>query len=236
MTEERKDIPFIITLSYLAAFMLIRLSVFIAGAAETEFAKAAKAGMLPGVRFHVGRNIILFGYHIHHFYIGIFLICLAGWLSLTGSRRFTLKFKAVMYGAGLGLFFDEIGLLLTWGDYYSRLTYFLSLLLAGIFLNIIFFPGFWESVKKNIQDSRSGSMLRGILLKHNNFMRFADLVSEKTGKPERTSLVFTGVLYIIISLLVIMRPGTVRYWIALVFIIQGLDYFLKFFTETGRCR
>lgn len=162
MITKRKEIPFIITISYMAAFILIRIGVFLAGSGESEFARAAKAGTLPGVDFYIGRNIILFGYHIHHFYIGIFLICLAGWLSIAGSNKLSVKHTAVMYGAGLGLFFDEIGLLLTWGDYYSSLSYLLSLLLAGIFLNIIFFHDFWDNVKKNMKNPKAQSFIKSL--------------------------------------------------------------------------
>ena len=231
--KKRKDLPFIITISYLAALIFIRLSVVIAGAADTEFARAAEIGQPPGVAFHVGRNIILFGYHVHHFFIGVFLICLAGWLAIVGTREVSRRFLAVMYGAGLGLFFDEIGLLLTWGDYYSRLTYLLSLFLAGIFLNIIFFHSFWESVKRNLARSRPDSVFRNTMLRSNTFIRIADFISDKTGKTERTSLFFTGFLYLVISYIVFSRPAAVRYWVALIFIIQGLDYLVKFFGGNG---
>lgn len=232
ITEKRKDIPFIITTSYLAAFLLIRLAVFLAGSAESEFAQAAKEGILPEVDFYIGRNIILFGYHIHHFYIGVLLICVAGWLSITENKRFLKKHLAIIYGAGLGLFFDEIGLLLTWGDYYSRLTYLLSLLLAGIFFNIIFFSDFWKSIKENIATSPTHSVMQSTFLKHNNFIKIADFISEKTGKTEKTSLFFTGSLYIAISFLIVIKPQAIRYWAALVFIIQGLAYFFKFLSES----
>jgi len=110
---------------------MIRLAVYLVGAAHTDFARVAEMGLLPETRFHIGRNIILFGYHVHHFYIGILLIGIAGWKAIVGSSRLTRKHIAMIYGAGLGLFMDEIRLLLTWGDYFSSLSYLLSLLLAG---------------------------------------------------------------------------------------------------------
>ncbi len=184
---------------------------------------------MPDASFYIGSNIILFGYHIHHFYFGVLLMGVAGWLSLTASRRFSVKQLAVIYGAGLGLFFDEIGLLLTWGDYYSSLSYLLSLLLAGIFLNIIFFSGFWESVKENLSSSRPRTIVSNMLVKHTTFIKFADFISEKTGKTEKTSLIFTGLLYLVIAAIIVAVPQTLRYWVSLIFIIQGIDYFIKFF-------
>ncbi len=139
MLKKSKEIPFIITLTFLAGFIFIRLAVFLAGSAETSFAEAAKIGDMPEVYFHIGSNIILFGYHIHHFYFGFGLVALAAWFALTGTDFFSRQMLAGFYGFGLGLFMDEIGLLLTWGDYYSRLSYLLSVLLVAIFLNIVFF-------------------------------------------------------------------------------------------------
>lgn len=224
-----KEIPFIITISFLAGFLLIRLSVFIAGAAETEFAAAAKAGELPDVDFYIGRNIILFGYHIHHFYIGIAMICIAGWFAIVGSKTFNRKQLAGIYGFGLGLFFDEIGLLLTWGDYYSQLSWVLSLFLAAVFLNIVFFHDFWVSVRKNISTASPQSLFWNTLRNHKTFCKAIDTVSDKTGKTEKTGAIFTGVLYAVLALLVFLHPQTVRYWISILFFIQGIDYLLRFF-------
>lgn len=231
MIRKEKEIPFIIAVSFLAALLYIRLSVFLAGAADTEFARAAETGQLPGVKFHLGSNIILFGYHIHHFYIGIALICLAGWWALAGTRRLSRRHLAVMYGAGLGLFFDEIGLLLTWGDYYSRLTYYLSLFLAAVFLNIIFFHNFWVSMRKNLAASDPQSAFTGSLLKRNNFLKMADAISRKTGSTEKTGLLYTGALYIIMAFLVYFRPEMIRYWAAIIFLVRGVGYLARLFQK-----
>ncbi len=233
MVDKSKEIPFIITLSYLAGFIFIRLSVFIAGAAESEFAQAAKMGELPGIDFYIGQNIILFGYHIHHFYIGIALIALAGWLSLVGTDILSRKYLAIMYGVGLGFFFDEIGLLLTWGDYYSQLSYFLTLFLAGVFLNIVFFHDFWISVRNNVVRSKTQSFLWRTVIKHDTFLNMADNISNVTGKTRKTGLIFTGLLYICVAVLVFYYPQTLRYWVSLIFFIQGIEYLAQFITFKG---
>ncbi|MFW6381847.1 MAG: hypothetical protein ACOCZ3_04810 [Bacillota bacterium] len=106
------------------------------------------------INFYIGRNIILFGYHIHHFYFGILLMGIAGWMSIVGVSYISGKKLALIYGTGLGLLMDEIGLLLTWGDYYSSLSYLLGIFLLGIFLNLIYFPAFWEKVSKDLVGGR----------------------------------------------------------------------------------
>lgn len=201
--------------------------VFIAGAAKTEFAKAAEMGLTPDVKFSIGRNIILFGYHIHHFYIGIILICIAGWLSIVGSTLFSRKQIAVVYGAGLGLFMDEIGLLLTWGDYYSSLSYSLSIFLAGIFLNILFFHHFWRELKERIISGESHSVIWNAVAKNTKLMKLTDEISFRTGKTEKTSLFLNGIISIIVCLLILVFPRFLRYSISGLFIIQGVNHLVR---------
>jgi len=140
-----KKTPFIIALSYLTSFLLVRLFVIILGSANSEIAGVVEQGMGP--HFYIGRNLILFGHHIHHFYFGFILISFAGWSAIVGSPKIGKEKLAVLFGAGLGLFMDEIGLLLTWGDYYSSLSYLVGVFFLGVFLAIIYFPSFWRKVK-----------------------------------------------------------------------------------------
>lgn len=210
-----------ITISFLLSFLFIRLLVLLIGAAESEFAQIAKHGQTPHVDFYIGRNIILFGYHIHHFYFGILLICIAGWIAIVGSETFKKKHAALIYGTGLGLFMDEIGLLLTWGDYYSSLTYVLTIFLVAVFFNIVFFPYFWEEVRSNIARMKPSSTIWQSLFGLRNFLKVADFVSIKTGKTEKASLIFTGIVFIIAGVLILRFPQFVYYWVAGGFIIQG---------------
>lgn len=64
------------------------------------------------------------GHHIHHFFFGFALVAIACWIAIMHhdlDRRWT----AGVFGAGLGVFIDEIGLLLTWGDYWARSSWFI---------------------------------------------------------------------------------------------------------------
>lgn len=127
--------------------------VILAGSANSEIAQIVKGGSSLS-HFYIGRNIILFGYHIHHFYFGVFLMGIAGWLAIAGSTAISKEKLALVYGAGLGLFMDEIGLLLTWGDYASTLSYLLGVFLLGIILSLIYFPRFWRSFHFNLSWDR----------------------------------------------------------------------------------
>ncbi|MFW5976546.1 MAG: hypothetical protein ACOCQS_01230 [Bacillota bacterium] len=221
---KKKEILFWITLSYFISFLVIRLGVIIAGSAGSAASMAAKTGE---VSFYIGSNVILFGYHIHHFYFGIALIFIAGWLAITDSEYFSRKQEAIMYGVGLGLFMDEIGLLLTWGDYWSSLSYTLTLFLGGIFLNIVFFPYFWLEVKKNLKEQAPSYKVVQFILSNEKIFNLVNKETENVSRTEKIRLTFMGVLYIVFGILILFYPALVYYWVALVFILQGISSLIQ---------
>ncbi|MFW5873560.1 MAG: hypothetical protein ACOCZZ_01655 [Bacillota bacterium] len=216
--KKDRSIPFIITSSYLLTFIFIRLAVIIAGSAGSAASQAVKDGELM---FYVGTNVVLFGYHIHHLFFGILLICLAGWFAITGSNYFSKRDTALMYGIGMGLFMDEIGLILSWGDYWSSTTYLLVLLLAGIFLNIVYFPDFWADVRGQLSQVDPKRMT-SLSASKSFVLRRVDIVAEETSNTSKVSLTFSGLLYIVVGVLVLAFPELVYYWVAGGFLLQGL--------------
>ena len=62
------------------------------------------------------------GIHFHHFWYGLGMITLAGWLGIAFNRPSLVRTYAIIFGLGAGLIADEVGLLLTLGDYQSSLT------------------------------------------------------------------------------------------------------------------
>jgi hypothetical protein len=63
------------------------------------------------------------GLHIHHFWFGLAMLAIGGWLGISYERERVDRIAAILFGAGGGLIGDEVGLLLTFGDYWSGLTY-----------------------------------------------------------------------------------------------------------------
>src|SRR5881409_1574901 len=60
--------------------------------------------------------------HFHHFWYGLGMVTLAGWLGIAFNRPRLVRTYAIIFGLGAGLIGDEVGLLLTFGDYTSNLT------------------------------------------------------------------------------------------------------------------
>lgn len=79
--------------------------------------------------------VISGGFHIHHFFYGLVLLAIGGWLGISYVNEQIDRLAAILFGAGGGLIVDEVGLLLTFGDYWTGITYmFLVIFLALVFM------------------------------------------------------------------------------------------------------
>ncbi|MGD0159588.1 MAG: hypothetical protein ABSB89_04750 [Candidatus Bathyarchaeia archaeon] len=89
--------------------------------------------------FYPSTVLVSGGIHVHHFWYGIALLAIGGWLGIGYENRETGRVAAILYGAGGGLIVDEVGLLLTFGNYWTGLTYtFLIILLAFVTILMLF--------------------------------------------------------------------------------------------------
>jgi len=110
---EKPNLSFIMLAFFLASFIVAR--VFTA--------------------FFPSTVLVVQGYHIHHFWYGLALLAIGGWLGINYRDDHTERIAAIIFGVGGGLVGDEIGLLVTFGNYYSELTYtFVISLLAFAFM------------------------------------------------------------------------------------------------------
>jgi len=67
--------------------------------------------------------VVTGGIHFHHFWYGLAMVAAAGWLGIASNHPAWRRVYAVVFGFGGGLIGDEVGLLLTFGNYHSQLTY-----------------------------------------------------------------------------------------------------------------
>jgi len=73
------------------------------------------------------------GFHIHHFWYGIVMLAVGGWLGISYNEPRIGRIAAIMFGAGGGLIGDEIGILLTFQSesYWAGISYtFITIVLA----------------------------------------------------------------------------------------------------------
>ena len=89
--------------------------------------------------FFPSTTLVIQEIHVHHFWYGLALLAIGGWLGINYRDDHTDRLAAIIFGIGGGLVGDEIGLLLTFGNYYSELTYtFLIALLTFAVMATLF--------------------------------------------------------------------------------------------------
>ncbi len=103
---------------------------------------AFTAGFFGARTFHLvfpDTMIIFGGVHVHHFWYGLIMVGVSGWLGIvTNDERYN-RIYALVFGLGAGFIGDEVGLLLTFGDYYSTLTFeFFVAAVAAVVLITLF--------------------------------------------------------------------------------------------------
>lgn len=98
----RHGLAFLVLLSFVTSFLIAR----------------AFATLNPDV------VVIAGGIHFHHFWYGLAMIVTSAWLGIVYDDPRYRRFYAVLFGVGSGLVGDEIGLLLTFGNYDSDLTFY----------------------------------------------------------------------------------------------------------------
>jgi hypothetical protein len=90
------------------------------------YGTAAFVAAFLGARLFATLNptvvVVQGGIHFHHFWYGLAMVVSSGWLGISLSNVRLSRDLAIVFGLGAGLIGDEVGLLLTFGDYTSNLT------------------------------------------------------------------------------------------------------------------
>jgi hypothetical protein len=127
------------------------------------------AGFFGARLFHLTfpDTMIFFGdIHFHHFWYGLAMIGVAGWLGIvTNDERYN-RIYALVFGLGAGFIGDEVGLLLTGDNYYSNLTFeFFVVAMAAVIL-ITLFLRYRKEIEQDILrvDWRQRLVLTGVFL------------------------------------------------------------------------
>lgn len=134
--SRRREVPFMIFFWFLLSFIVSRFWIIL-----------MTANIIPDMYLDVR------GIHVHHFVYGMVIVIITGFIGLV-SRDFTtlhIHGLAIAFGVGLGLIFDEVSLFLLLEDnYWARYSYDGVIVLSLIFLNIIYFQGFWKYIMRKL--------------------------------------------------------------------------------------
>jgi hypothetical protein len=128
--EKNKIVPFIVFSSFLCTYIVARLFIYLFPSLFLNFHEV----------------------HVHHFAYGILIITFAGLYDLIYrpiGRK--LYITAALFGIGMALAFDEFGMWLRLKDNgVSRYGYDAIIILTLLFLNIIYFEGFWLGLGRRV--------------------------------------------------------------------------------------
>lgn len=120
-----KEIPFLILITFLLTFIFSRAITYL----------FPDAVLIP-----------FRGVHVHHFAYGIILLAITNFLLLTTPRSYKTRLRlSLVYGIALGAAFDEFLMWIQLEDvYWDRRNLDVVIVIALIFLNIIYFEDFWK--------------------------------------------------------------------------------------------
>ena len=149
------------------------------------------------------------GFHIHHFWYGLSMLAIGGWLGISVEDERVSRVAAILFGAGGGLIGDEVGLLLTFGDYWTGITYtfvitfvaFVSTLILLIRYSRIIRTEFMEFARSN------ASLYFGVFLAA---VSVAFILDSDDPRTVAVSGISTIVALVIISAYLIQRILTRR--------------------------
>jgi hypothetical protein len=116
--------------------------------------------------FYPGVIVVSGGIHIHHFWFGLMLQAIGGWLGISYNDERIDRLAAILFGAGGGLIGDEVGLLLTFENYWSEITYTFIILLLAVASTSILLIRYSRAIKSELTEfvRSNASLYFGVFL------------------------------------------------------------------------
>lgn len=96
------------------------------------------------------------GFHIHHFWYGLVILAIGGWLGISYESERVNRLAAILFGAGGGLIGDEVGLLLTLENYWSEITYTVIVTFVTVATMLISLNRYSKIIQTELAESLSG--------------------------------------------------------------------------------
>jgi hypothetical protein len=106
------------------------------------------------------------GIHIHHFWYGLVMLAIGGWLGINYKSERVDRLAAILFGAGGGLIGDEVGLLLTFGNYRTEITYAFVIVFLSFASMLILFNKYSKIIRTEFTEflSAHASLYFGVFL------------------------------------------------------------------------
>lgn len=140
VSAEKVGLRFVVFVSFAVGFVGARAVVVAAGLVGED----TSSGTFLGLPIH---QLDFGAFHVHHYFYGFVTLAVVGWIAVFRDD-YSKRVVAVLYGLGMGVFVDEIGLLLTEGAYYSRSTYFAVVFFVAVFLAALY----WDLREHDVEE------------------------------------------------------------------------------------
>jgi|SRR5215831_657352 len=102
------------------------------------------------------------GIHFHHFWYGLGMVVGSGWAGIATNDARLSRILAIVFGLGTGLIGDEVGLLLTFGNYDSNLTEVFFVVAIGFITLVTLFSRARSTIEREVLDVNFKERLRQI--------------------------------------------------------------------------
>ncbi len=152
--------------------------------------------------FYPGIVVAGGGIHFHHFWYGLGIVLVAGWLGIASSRPELDRAYAFVFGIGTGLIGDEVGLLLTFGDYRSVLTFEFAVVGVALASVAILVVRYWSEIREDLASHGKGERLIAVGV---TIGAFSALPAAFGLVGESLSLLAIGILFIAVGVVIHRR-------------------------------
>jgi len=128
IVERRPNLSVLALISFACSFAIVRMFTF----------------QNPSVTFRP------FGFHIHHFWYGILMLAVGGWLGISYNDPRIDRISAIIFGAGGGLIGDEVGILVTFEgeNYWAGISYTFATILLAVTSILVLINKYSAVIKK----------------------------------------------------------------------------------------
>lgn len=108
------------------------------------------------------------GFHIHHFWYGIVMLAVGGWLGISYNEPRIDRIAAIIFGAGGGLIGDEVGILVTFQSesYWAGISYTLIIIVLAFASILVLLNKYSRTILKEFGEfsSSRGSFYFAVFL------------------------------------------------------------------------
>lgn len=92
--------------------------------------------------------------HVHHFWYGLALLAVGGWLGISYDNERINRVAAILFGTGGGLIGDEVGLLVTLesGKYWADISYTVIIIFLAFASVLILLNKYREPIRREFTE------------------------------------------------------------------------------------